>query len=302
HVALVAHVGDSRMYVHRGEKVHQLTQDHTFVAEAIRSGLVKAGDPALAEHSNLVTRAVGPLPQVLVDAFTVDLLPGDTLLLCSDGLYEYFEDSGELAEHLAADGLAADALVEKANERGGHDNITALLLRVPGATTKAAERVTATFSALSHIDLFGELSLPEISRVTRQLDHVEKTAGEPVFRQGDVCDGLYILLSGEVAVHRDDSEIAVLGAGCHFGEMALLNQRPRSATVIGNADLELLHLSRSAFFELVQLDHVIGVKVLWKLAQTLSLRLEDTFESPEEITERRNTLTFGLFPSPIPRG
>ena len=104
---IVGHVGDSRLYLLREERLHQLTHDHTFVAEAIRAGIAKKGDPHLAEHSNLVTRAVGPLPHVQVDAFVFDVLPQDSALLCSDGLYEYFEDEVELARRMGADDLDA---------------------------------------------------------------------------------------------------------------------------------------------------------------------------------------------------
>ena len=299
---IIAHVGDSRLYLQREGRLHQLTHDHTFVAEAIRSGLVKKGDPSLVEHSNLVTRAVGPLPEVLVDVLSFDVLPNDTILLCSDGLYEYFEDEEELGERLASPSIAAIApdLVHDANERGGHDNITALVLRVDASQkSKAVGRITATFSALSHIGLFSELTLPELTTVTRQLSFEDYSEGEVIFRQNDVSESLYIVVHGEVYVQRDGERIAELPAGAHFGEMALLNQRPRSATVVAAKDTSLLRLTRDAFYQVVQQDHVVGVKFLWKLAQTLSLRLEDTFDTPEEIDTARKTLAFGLFPSPF---
>ncbi len=299
---VVAHVGDSRLYLERGGKLHQVTQDHTFVAEAIRAGIVSRDDPALAEHSNLVTRAVGPMPEVFVDTMSFDLLPADTMLLCSDGLYEYFVEEAELATRLGAEDVdgVARALVETANERGGHDNITALVLRVSDPQpSKATGLVTATFEALSHIGLFGELTLPESTKVKRRLESIEFEEGEEIFHQGDVSESLYIVLEGRVRVCRDGEEINQLAAGSHFGEMALLNQRPRSATVEAMEDTTLLHLSRSGFYSLVQEDHVVGVKFLWKLAQTLSLRLEEAFETPEEVETTRKTLSFGLYPSPF---
>lgn len=299
---IVGHVGDSRLYLLREEKLHQLTHDHTFVAEAIRAGIAKKGDPGLAEHSNLVTRAVGPLPHVLVDAFVFDVLPQDSALLCSDGLYEYFEDEIELGRRMAGEDLDAIAtgMVASANERGGHDNITAMMLRFEDRNpSKAVGRITATFSTLSHIDLFSELSVPEITQVTRHLHYEDVEAGQVVFRQGDVSEGLWVIMSGTVVVERDAEDVAHLSAGAHFGEMALLNQRPRSATVTALAPSTLLRLSRDAFYDVVQQDHVIGVKFLWKLAQTLSMRLEESFETPAALHEARQTLTYGLFPSPV---
>jgi len=304
--AALAHVGDSRLYVKRGESVHLMSQDHTFIAEAIRQGVIKPEEirPDMP-HANIVTRAVGPKPSVLVDTLVFDLIPGDTLLLCSDGLHQYFMDSVELAARLAVEQVdqIAPQLVATANERGGEDNISALVLRVLDApqVAKRAGEITQTFSALTHIHLFHELSMTELAKVQEHLQKLQIPAGSTVFEQGDKSEGLYIVSTGKVRVHRGEVEIAVLGEGAHFGEMALLNQRPRAATVTVLADARLLYLSREAFYAVVQADTVIGVKFLWKLAQTLSLRLDEAYETPEQFLHKRETLTFGLFPSPFSR-
>lgn len=302
--AAMAHVGDSRLYVKRGESVHLMSQDHTFIAEAIRQGVIKPEEirPDMP-HANIVTRAVGPKPSVLVDTLVFDLLPGDTLLLCSDGLHQYFMDNGELATRLGVEQIdqLAPQLVATANERGGEDNISALVLRVldTAHVAKRAGEITQTFSALTHIHLFHELSMNELAKVQEHLQKVQKPAGATVFEQGDKSDGLYIVSTGKVRVHRGDVDIAVLSEGAHFGEMALLNQRPRAATVTVLSDSKMLYLSREAFYAVVQADTVIGVKFLWKLAQTLSLRLDEAYETPEQFLQKRDTLTFGLFPSPF---
>ena len=304
--AAMAHVGDSRLYVKRGESVHLMSQDHTFIAEAVRQGVIKPEDiqPDMP-HANIVTRAVGPKPSVLVDTLVFDLLPGDTLLLCSDGLHQYFMDNGELAQRLDSEELESVArlLVGTANERGGDDNISALVLRVLDApqTAKRAGEITQTFSALTHIHLFHELSMNELAKVQEHLQRLAEPAGSIVFEQGESSEGLYIVSTGKVRVHRGDVQIAMLGEGAHFGEMALLNQRPRAATVTVLEDARLLYLSREAFYAVVQADTVIGVKFLWKLAQTLSLRLDEAYETPEQFVKARETLTFGLFPSPFSR-
>jgi len=304
--AALAHVGDSRIYIKRGDSVHLMSQDHTFIAEAIRQGVIKQEEvrPDMP-HANIVTRAVGPKPSVLVDTLVFDLIPGDTLLLCSDGLHQYFPDNGELADRLSAPELETlpTELVGTANERGGEDNISALVLRIrdTAQVAKRAGEITQTFSALTHIHLFHELTMTELAKVQEHVQKLQKPAGSAVFEKGDMSEGLYIVLTGKVRVHRGDVEIAVLGEGAHFGEMALLNQRPRAATVTVLADARLLYLSREAFYAVVQADNVIGVKFLWKLAQTLSLRLDEAYETPEQFLEKRDTLTFGLFPSPFSR-
>lgn len=310
---VMAHVGDSRLYLARGSALHQLSDDHTFVAEAVRHGIITPQQAAESEHSNVVTRAVGPQEQVLVDTLVFDILPGDTLLLCSDGLSQYFErEPDELRMMLETEEIAgiAESLVEKANERGGSDNITALVLRmdpVQGIGESEAEmwnEVTATLTTLTHIQLFSELTHAELSRVSGHLEEIDVEVGDEVVRQGEVSQGLYIVVRGTLEVVREAKRLARLEPGHHFGEMALLNQRPRTATVVAKTPCRLLYLSRERFFDLVQADHVIGIKFLWRLGQTLSLRLEDVYERPREqgTDPQRTTLTFGRFPSPFRQG
>lgn len=89
---VLAHVGDSRLYLVREGRLHQLSEDHTFVQEAVRSGMMTPQQAKVSEHGNLVTRAVGPMERVVVDTLVFDVLHGDTLMLCSDGLHGYLGD------------------------------------------------------------------------------------------------------------------------------------------------------------------------------------------------------------------
>jgi protein phosphatase len=128
----VGHVGDSRAYRLRAGELTQLTQDHSLVAELERSGQLT---PEAAEHHpqrSIITRALGPEPQVDVDTHTHPARAGDVYVLCSDGLTGMISDS-ELATLLrAAPSLesAAEALVRAANQSGGKDNITVVLFRL----------------------------------------------------------------------------------------------------------------------------------------------------------------------------
>jgi PPM family protein phosphatase len=128
----VGHVGDSRAYRLRAGELVQLTQDHSLVAELERSGQLT---PEAAEHHpqrSIITRALGPEPEVEVDTHTHPARAGDVYVLCSDGLTGMISDS-ELATLLrAAPSLesAAEALVRAANQSGGRDNITVVLFRL----------------------------------------------------------------------------------------------------------------------------------------------------------------------------
>jgi protein phosphatase len=144
----IAHVGDSRAYLFRDGDLLRLTQDHSLVDELVRRG--KLTEEQAAEHPqrSIITRALGPEPEVEVDTLTYPVRAGDVLLLCSDGLTSMLSEE-QVAEVLAATsdlGKAAGVLINQANEAGGRDNITVVLFRLedvsagPGVAAPADEQ------------------------------------------------------------------------------------------------------------------------------------------------------------------
>jgi protein phosphatase len=132
-VAAVAHVGDSRAYRVRDGSIELLTEDHTWVNEQVVAGFLSEDQARIHPLKNVVTRALGGEKEVVVDVREVELVPGDLILLCSDGLTTMLDDGEILATAAAAgDGPEAvcRALVEAANSRGGHDNVTVVALAV----------------------------------------------------------------------------------------------------------------------------------------------------------------------------
>jgi protein phosphatase len=131
---LVGHVGDSRCYRLRGERLVQITRDHSLLQEQIDSGLITAEQAAFSANKNLVTRAVGVEDTVLLETHLHDVLPGDTYLLCSDGLSDMLDDESIAQLLQSSDALSevAAALVDAANDAGGKDNISVVLARVRG--------------------------------------------------------------------------------------------------------------------------------------------------------------------------
>lgn len=306
---VMAHVGDSRLYLVRQARLYQLSEDHTFIQEALRCGMLTPEQAKQSEHHNIVTRAVGPLERVIVDTLVFDLLVDDTLLLCSDGLHGYLGEGQELPLLLAPQDLDALSrrLIELANERGGSDNITAVVVRAgsQGAPseedTQRTTIVNQTFDTLQHVDLFAELTMPELVRVSNACRSVELAEGAIVIQEGEQSETLFLLIEGTVEVLRNGNKLAELGPGSHFGEMALLSQRARSATVRTRASSRLLALDRQQFYALLQQDSVLAGKFLWRLAQTLSLRLDDFYMYHEQVIGLpvKSTLRFGLYPSPF---
>lgn len=129
--AAIGHVGDSRIYLQRGGELRQLTDDHSWVGEQIRSGAMSEGDARRHPWRNVVTRAISGGADPEVDVIDMPLEPGDRLLLCSDGLSGVVA-AEEMGRLLAIPGLdeACQALIDAANAAGGPDNITVVLLAI----------------------------------------------------------------------------------------------------------------------------------------------------------------------------
>src|SRR5690606_17973677 len=130
---VVAHVGDSRLYRLRGGRMEQITEDHSWTAEQRRRGLLSHEEEAAHPRRNLLTDCIGVDREISVFTTTLELEEGDRFLLCSDGLHGPVSDD-EIAAILAQSDpeTAARLLVERANEAGGPDNITAVVLHVAG--------------------------------------------------------------------------------------------------------------------------------------------------------------------------
>jgi PPM family protein phosphatase len=131
---VAANVGDSRVYLLRDHKISKVTRDHSWVAELVDSGKITPEDALRHPMRNVVTRSLGGNADVEVQVYPRAVLkPGDTVLLCSDGLWGMVPDERitHILENLSAQ-AAADALIAAANEAGGHDNISAIVCRVVG--------------------------------------------------------------------------------------------------------------------------------------------------------------------------
>jgi serine/threonine protein phosphatase PrpC len=146
--AMVAHVGDSRAYLwRRGSALRQLTTDHTLVQSMVDTGILTPGEAAAHPDASVLDRAIGHQSVVQADVSDwIDLQPGDTVLLCSDGLCGYVSDA-DIEAVLRADDdpqSATDSLVECALKAGGHDNVTVQLARYEPENAGLAKRFVAS--------------------------------------------------------------------------------------------------------------------------------------------------------------
>jgi serine/threonine protein phosphatase PrpC/CRP-like cAMP-binding protein len=280
--AFVVWVGDSRIYLLRDSVLEQLTEDHSVFNELLKRKKMAREEIDKLPQKNAITRAIGVYEHTEPDSLVVDLIAGDRFLLCSDGLSGYFEEDLEELNRLLAlkdSNLAGQELIAAANERGGKDNITTVIVSYGDAAARdesRARHVQLKREILARMPLFRALNDREILRLLQVVEvHPYKDA-DVVIREGDRGEELFIVLTGSVKVVRGETELARFKPGDHFGEMALVRNQPRSATVVSDLDSELMVIRRTDFFDILRSEHQLSVKLLWQFLGALADRLDET--------------------------
>lgn len=288
---VIGHVGDSRVYLVRNGQCHRLTEDHTLISAQLKAGTITREQAATSQYRNVITRAVGIQESVQVDTLLVDCLPGDLFMLCSDGLHGYLSDD-EVASLAAATSPAdlPDRLVATANERGGKDNITAVVVLCSGDPATATEEVaeaTSRMEALKKIPLFRHLTYKEQTAVLSVATTRTFPAGREIVTENQPGEELFVVIRGRVSVEKVGVEIAELRAGGHFGEMGLIDNAPRSATVRSVEPTRVMVIARGDLMTLMKRESILAVKLLWSFVQVLSDRLRET---NSELSDARQEL------------
>ncbi len=280
----IAHVGDSRVYLARQNQCHVLTEDHSLMNELVRRGKLnreQIESSQYKQYKNAVTRAVGVYSSVEVDTFDFDILPGDRFMLCSDGMYAYIDE--EALPRQLADGEVKEVpkkLVDRANAGGGHDNITAVVIRV-GQTSSTelgprTDEISLKLEVLKGMQMFRYLSYKELVRVSNIAEMIELATNQVVFSAGQPGDAMYVVLSGSVRLAKGEKTVAELGKGMHFGEMALVDRSVRSLTATASEGTRLLVITRKDFYDIIKREPASAVKMLWSFVQVLGQRLRKT--------------------------
>ncbi len=280
----IAHVGDSRIYLFRHQNVHRLTEDHSLVNELIKRGRLKPEEAESAPFKNAVTRAVGVYESVEVDTFDFDALPGDEFVLCTDGLTAYLRDH-EIPALVAPEAIDSvpKGFIDLANERGGKDNITCVVVRLsheedqpPPRPPAPADDVTLKLDTLKGIPLLRHLTYTELMRVLNVCESRQYAPEASIIAEGDAGDELFMIIDGQVRVMKGPTVITYLGRGGHFGEMALVDRAVRSASVEAEEATSVMVLRREKFYDIVRNESALSVKLLWSFVQVLTERLRWT--------------------------
>jgi hypothetical protein len=288
---VIGHVGDSRIYLLRGGKCHRLTEDHTLVAAQVKAGTLTKRQAATSQFRNVITRAVGIQESVQVDTLTLDLLPEDSFLLCSDGLHGYLEDH-ELEEIVTGGSISElpQTLVALANQRGGRDNITALVVSIEWdgvLSDEEAVEAHARMEMLRTMPLFRHLTYKEQTAILSIASTKSFELDDEIVSEGEHGDDLFIVVKGRVMIEKSGVQIAEVQTGGHFGEMGLVDNAPRSATVRATEPTRAMVIPRSELMILMKREPVLAVKMLWSFLQVLSDRLRamnsDLSEARQEL-------------------
>jgi protein phosphatase len=131
----IAHVGDSRAYLYHDGKLLRVSEDHSMVADMIRRGQLTEAEARYHPNRSVITRALGTDPNMIADTYEIEAMPGDRLLLCSDGLTGMLEDGliCEILEQYLTPDQTVHQLVDAANDAGGHDNVSVVLIDIEGS-------------------------------------------------------------------------------------------------------------------------------------------------------------------------
>ncbi len=283
----ISHVGDSRCYLVRGGQVRLMTEDHSVINELRRRGKLTPEILAKVGNKNAVTRAVGVYETVEVDTFHFLTAPGDRFVLCSDGLHGYLhtdQELGQLIEGLGEDN-ASTRLIDLANERGGKDNITAVIATISDGLGLGGDTALG-YDTLAAMPFFRQLAPRELLRVQGIARPRDLLDGETAVLEGTAGDSIFVVIKGHARAIKGDAEIARFEAGDFFGEMSLIERAPRSASVVSDGTSRMLEISRADFTKLLREETGIGVKLLWNFVTELSRRLRATSQSLADVKEQ----------------
>jgi len=265
---VVAHVGDGRVYLSRQGLMHVLTQDHLSADPTPIGSLRPSLTHALGSDAN-------PEPETLA----IRLSEGDRVLLLSPWLHRSLDELAlrEASEDPVPDGATA-RLLGLSRGAGNQRDLSATLLSIGNPGARAEDARAGRLATLARIPLFAYCTERELLAIAGLTRPTRYPAGQPVFQERDLGQAMYLVVSGRLGVIKGGQEISRLNKGAFFGEMSMLDQPRRSATVRSLEDSELLVITRDAFFALLKRDPTLAVKVLWNMLRHVSARLRTTSE------------------------
>ena len=287
--AFVAHVGDSRNYLYRQGEVHQITEDHSYVNEMVKQGLMTREQAEKSPHANIITRCIGQNEFVQVDILQMELLDGDRFLLCSDGLCGYMPDKAfaKIMESEREGPKLPKVFIDFANKKGGKDNITAIVLQVGELGNQAqVDNIVRKIQALKGIPMFKHFDYKEMNKTLEIIKNKDLDSGETIITEGSTGEDMLIILDGNVQVHKGNIKMAKLGPGAYFGEMSLIDKVKRSATIKTITPCKVMIVERTPLFALLRKEPRIAMKLFWAFLQNMNRRLRQNDQELADIKKK----------------
>ncbi|RZA08335.1 MAG: cyclic nucleotide-binding domain-containing protein [Proteobacteria bacterium] len=277
--ALVGHVGSGRVYLSRGGEAHLLTEDHTQLGYLRRVGKLAEVPPAeQASYAKRLTRAVGFRAEVKVDFLWVELEEKDRFLLLTDGVWQGLGEATTLSMATAPGSARelVDRMALTVDSAGGRDNHTSLVV-IPDWKAPAAEVLPATaeqkIKMLGRVPAFEYLSYQELLKVLSVGELLKVKSGAALCREGDAGGEMMLILSGSADISKNGRILRSLKPSEVFGEMSMLDNSVRSATVVASSATNLLAFPRATLFELFREDANLSVKFLWGVTMEMNRKL-----------------------------
>lgn len=273
----IAHAGDCRAYLLRQEQTYQLTADHTFAQRLLDEGTLAPNELQDFPYKNVVTRAFGREPVIEVDTLFVSGVGGDRLILCSDGLHNLvpWEDLGALAALFPEPRSYAEHLIAEANRRGGHDNISVAVLDLHGEPAHRPLDLHRKLDLLRGMFLFQGLTDPELMKVLRCVYEQRFEPHAPIIAEGTEGHEIFLLAEGIADVSLQGAYLTSIAAGGHFGELALIDDGFRSASVTARHACHTLTIHREDFAALLSDDPLLATKLLSAFLRNVAGRVRD---------------------------
>lgn len=288
----LAHIGNSRIYLLREGSVHILTEDHVRKKTDKKTRIAEDEVNTFGLSTTSLTRMLGASQQLKVDLLYFEVMPGDTLLLCTDGVSNVLDNSKifEIINETDEANLSK-AVLTHAKLHNPNENATAVTISFTPTKKKSATATPQTkFSTLQKIPLFSQFDYKEMTKIMTLMKTKKFKAGEKIVTEGETGEQLFVILSGTADVIVHENIVAELSDSAYFGELSLIDKEPRSATVMAKSDLEALVLERKDFDHLISHEPQVSVKMLWRFAQTLTSRIRHINQGPAEIEKTKNNI------------
>lgn len=275
--AFVAHVGSGRIYLYRNGELHQLTEDHTHLAHYRRAGkLDGVSEAEQAAMAKRLSRAVGFQEHVKVDILEIELEPGDKFALMSDGVWASLRE--EDIENAFKAGSNAEKTIDEIHEKvkaaGAKDNFTSIVIEAAKEVqAEAFGGAEQKIKMLGNVPAFAYLSYQDLIKVINVGDLFKIAKDKYICKEGDPGGEMMLILSGSVEIQKNSQKIRNLRRGDVFGELSMIDEAPRSASVLALEPTNLLAFPRESLFKLFREQPDLAVKFLWGVTMETNKRL-----------------------------